>query len=70
MLARAGARFCSTNCRVKAYQRRKKAASVVPAEMRREDRWLRWAKVNRRGKISKRPVAVDGTPGSSTDEHT
>lgn len=53
---------------MKDYRRRKKASvETIPDEMRDSDRWMRWEKLNRRGKTSKRPVAVSGLPGSSTN---
>lgn len=73
LIARADARFCSTACRMKAYRKRKREAAApdpIPEEMRRQDRWMRWERVNRRGKVSKRPVAVSGRPGSSTTADT
>lgn len=67
-IARSDARFCSTACRMKDYRKRKKAsAETIPAELRESPRWMRWEKLNRKGKTSKRPVAVSGLPGSSTN---
>lgn len=55
-LARAGARFCSTRCRVAAHRRR------VPESLARLHRWTR--------ADGKRPVTVSGDPASSTDPAT
>jgi len=57
-LCRRGARFCSTKCRV--YWHRE--AAKIPARMTSERRWVR--------ADGKRPIAVDGSPASSTDAGT
>lgn len=61
-LLRAGARFCSTKCRV--YASRKPR---LPREMTDSPRWMRWKPTRRGDKITKRPVTVDGKSASSTD---
>lgn len=50
--------FCSSACRQRAYRNR----AAMPAVMRNRNRWTRAA--------GKRPVMVDGGPGSSTDPST
>ena len=64
-LLRAGAKFCSTKCRV--YASRKPR---LPREMTDSARWLRWKATKRAGKMTKRPVTVTGASGSSTDPST
>lgn len=58
LLVRAGARFCSTRCRVAAHRRLRS----LPVELTSRDRWVR-----ARGK---RPVTVHGAPASSTNPDT
>lgn len=58
-LPRAGARFCSSKCRVYAHRAEKR----FPAEMTARERWVRRTE-------SKRPVTVSGRPASSTDSRT
>ena len=55
--ARAGTRFCSTACRMRAHR-----GHVVPLRMRRLDRWIRHA--------AKVPRTVAGRAASSTDPAT
>lgn len=55
--ARAGTRFCSTACRMRAHR-----GHVVPLRMRRLDRWIRHA--------AKVPRTVAGRSASSTDPAT
>lgn len=55
--ARAGTRFCSTACRMRAHR-----GHVVPLRMRRCDRWIRHA--------AKVPKTVHGRAASSTDPAT
>lgn len=40
------------------------------AELAEWRRWVLWHKVERRGKATKRPIAPDGVPASSTDSST
>lgn len=61
-LMRAGARFCSPNCRLKAH-RRAKSAGEVPAEMRERDRFVRYTR-------TKRPITIAGRSASSTNATT
>lgn len=72
LISRAGATYCSTACRMKAYRKRKKleANQPIPQAMREAHRWMRWGKISRRGKSAKRPITIDGRPGSSTDPRT
>lgn len=65
-LLREGARYCGQTCKIRAYRRKKSAQEAIPAEMREQARWMRWELLKRRGKTTKRPVAVSGLPGSST----
>lgn len=58
MLARAGARFCSTRCRVAAHRRKPR----FPEAMTSRDRWVRAS--------GKRPVTLVGRAASSTDPAT
>ena len=58
-LPRAGARFCSSKCRVYAHRDEKR----FPAEMTTRSRWVRRMD-------SKRPVTASGCPASSTDSRT
>lgn len=67
-IMREGARFCSNACRQKAYRRRKRGD--LPAELTRRDCWVRWERVLRGGRLTKRPVTVDGRSASSTDPAT
>lgn len=67
-LYREGAKTCSAKCR-KRVSRASKAVQI-PAEMVNSERWMRWKKVNRNGKTTKRPITVDGLSGSSTDSST
>lgn len=55
--ARAGTRFCSTACRMRAHR-----GHVVPLRMRRLDRWIRH--------VAKVPRTVAGRAASSTDPAT
>jgi primase-polymerase (primpol)-like protein len=55
--ARAGTRFCSTSCRMRAHR-----GHVVPLRMRRLDRWIRH--------VAKVPRTVAGRAASSTDPAT
>ena len=64
-MRRAGARFCNAHCRV--YASRKPR---FPREMTDSDRWMRWRKTPRNGKVTKRPVTVDDKPASSTNAAT
>lgn len=57
---RAGARFCSTRCRVAAHRA---AKLPLPVEMTSRDRWVRRT-------ATKRPVTVSGAPASSTNPAT
>lgn len=67
-LYREGAKTCSPKCRKRVSRASKQVQ--IPAEMVNSDRWLRWKKVNRNGKTTKRPLTVDGRSGSSTDSNT
>lgn len=67
-LYREGAKTCSAKCR-KRVSRASKSVQI-PAEMVSSDRWLRWKKVNRNGKTTKRPLTIQGASGSSTDSST
>lgn len=69
-LLRKGAKYCSDSCKMKAYRRRKRSAEVFPKRMRDSDRWLRWERSQRGSRITKRPVAVSGRAGSSTNADT
>lgn len=70
LLARRTARFCSTRCRTAAH-RAAKAADPVPAELRKQPRWVRWQTVRRRSaKPTKMPTSLSGAPASSTDPET
>lgn len=60
MLLRADARFCSTKCRV--YSGRK---MQFPKQMTELPRWMRWARVDRGGRLTKEPRTVHGARGSS-----
>ncbi len=69
-LAREGARFCSPNHRLRAHRAAKRNDSMrvaVPVEMAARERWMRWELVRRGDRFTKRPVAVDGSSGSSTN---
>lgn len=55
---RAGARYCSTRCRVSWHR-----TMGLPADLRRRARWVRFDE-------TKRPLQVDGRPASSTDPGT
>lgn len=44
--------------------------SKVPLELKQQNQWLCWRKVDRDGKATKMPVQTDGTPASSTDPKT
>ena len=57
--ARAGARTCSTRCRV---ARHRASARFAPEPLRRADRWVRH--------IEKRPIQPSGKWASSTDQRT
>ena len=59
-------RYCSPACKQRAYRQRE----LIPAEMRRADRWVRWRKVPRNGRVTKQPIQCDGRPASSTDAGT
>lgn len=59
VLVRAGARFCSTRCRVYSARR----AGRLPGELVSRDRWVR-------RDVFKRPLTVDGSPASSTNPRT
>lgn len=61
MLLRKGAKFCSPGCRAASHY----AARIdpIPAVMRDRSRWMRRMP-------SKRPVTIEGKPGSSTDPST
>lgn len=64
---RAGAKWCSTSCRVMAGRTRKR----FPAEMTSVDRWVRHKLVPRKnGKLTKVPIQLDGRNASSTDSAT
>ncbi|MGC5078473.1 hypothetical protein [Agrococcus sp. DT81.2] len=67
-LARAGARFCTTACRV--YWHRAQKRVGLPLEMTTRDRWMRWVLVNRGKKPTKRPVTCAGRSASSTNPAT
>lgn len=58
-MVRAGARFCSTRCRVYSARR----ASKFPVELISLDRWVR-------RDAFKRPLMADGAPASSTNSRT
>lgn len=60
-LPRAGAKFCTSRCRVYSYRASKR--SPIPAELTSRDRWVRRSAL-------KRPLTVDGKAASSTDPHT
>src|SRR5438128_2132423 len=58
-------RFCSTRCRVAAHR------AKMPAELRSRARWVAWELTRRDGgKVTKRPVQLDGRPASTTDHRT
>jgi primase-polymerase (primpol)-like protein len=59
---RAGARFCSSNCRLKAH-RRAKSAGDLPAEMKTRARFVRFTS-------TKRPITATGRSASSTNADT
>lgn len=61
-LLRAGARFCGSNCRLRAH-RRAKTAGDVPAEMKAQRRFVRYTR-------TKRPITIDGHSASSTNADT
>lgn len=64
---RAGAKWCSTSCRVMAARTRKQ----FPVEMRSVGRWVRFKLVPRaNGKLAKVPVQLNGRNASSTDPAT
>ena len=64
---RAGAKWCSTSCRVMAGRARKR----FPDEMTSADRWVRYKLVPRKnGKLTKVPIQLDGRNASSTDSAT
>lgn len=67
-MARSDARFCSSRCRVAAHRERRRRR--FPRCMTSRDRWLRWELAPRGGRLTKRPLAVSGRPGSSTDSAT
>lgn len=67
-MRRADARYCNAHCRV--YAARAAKRNSLPAEMTSRDRWMRWERVDRRGKISKRPVTTSGRQASSTNADT
>ena len=69
-LLRKGAKYCSNSCKMKAYRSRKRSSEVFPKRMRDSDRWLRWERVRRGPRVTKRPVAVSGRAGSSTNPET
>lgn len=60
--------YCSRGCQQRAYRARH--AESIPAEMRSADRWMRWRKVPRNGRVTKQPIQVDGSPAKSTDAAT
>lgn len=64
-MLRADAKFCSTKCRVY-YSRRPK----LPEAMTSRRRWVRWRMVERKGKMTKVPVRLNGRNASSTDWDT
>lgn len=61
-LLRSGARFCGSNCRLKAHRKARRAAEL-PTEMRSRRRFLRYTK-------TKRPITVTGLSASSTNADT
>lgn len=64
---RAGAKWCSTSCRVMAARARKR----FPVEMISADCWVRFKLVPRKnGKLAKVPIQLDGRNASSTDSAT
>jgi len=65
----AQARFCSGRCRVSAH-RAAKTAPAFPHELTSRDRWMRWDKKLRKGKVQKVPIQLDGTNAKSTDPRT
>ncbi|WIE54218.1 bifunctional DNA primase/polymerase [Curtobacterium sp. MCBD17_003] len=62
LLMRAGARFCSPNCRLKAHRRARNAGNL-PVEMKSRPRFVRFTK-------TKRPVTTTGRSASSTNPGT
>lgn len=62
---RAGARYCSTSCRVMGNR-----APKLPNVMTGSARWVTWEPVERREGTGKRPTRVDGRPASVTDPTT
>lgn len=60
-LPRAGARFCTSRCRVYSYRASKR--SSIPAELSSRDRWVRRSAL-------KRPLTAGGKAASSTDSRT
>ena len=70
-LLRKGASYCSGACKIRAYRRRKRTETSIPAELRSHDRWIRWRKQSRNGKTTKAPRTTDGRRfASSTDSGT
>ena len=63
---RAGAKWCSTSCRVMAARARKR----FPVEMTSTDRWVSWKPVLRGERWTKVPVTVDGRPASTRGAST
>ncbi|MBT2502990.1 hypothetical protein [Curtobacterium sp. ISL-83] len=61
-LMRAGARFCSPNCRLKAH-RKARRAHQLPPEMKAQRRFVRFTS-------RKRPITVTGRSASSTNDQT
>lgn len=60
-------RFCSSPCRQAAYRDRQ---PKVPTELLRQDRWVVWKPICRKGRLTKMPLQVDGSWASSTDPAT
>lgn len=70
-LYRAGARFCSSACRQRAYRARAKGPGfAVPEVMASRGRWVRWSLEERRGLPTKVPRRVDGGLASVSDPAT
>lgn len=61
-LLREGARFCSSNCRLKAHRAARRAGQL-PTEMTEQDRFVRYTS-------TKRPITIAGRSASSTNADT
>lgn len=67
---RAGARFCTTKCRVYGNRAKRRESVVFPADMTAMERFVRWKIAARNGKQTKVPLTVDGRAASSTNPAT